>query len=156
MKDNYDKQLFETIRRLITSLRIFQNETAFCEDITFSQFSILNYVSKTGILEMSKLHALLSVEKSTTTRLVEPLIKKGYLGKKRSGSDSRIIELFITDDGKKIHSNVWKCISDFMINMENSIPSGKKSEMLHALDIFIKSIELCCKPSVCCNGKQDC
>jgi DNA-binding MarR family transcriptional regulator len=156
MKNNYDTQLFETIRRLVTSLRIFQNESAFCEDITFSQFSILNFVSKTGMLEMSELHTLLSVEKSTTTRLVEPLIKKGYLDKKRSGSDSRIIELYITGDGKKIHRKVWKCISDFMISMENSIPSGKKSEMLLALDIFIKSIEVCCKPSSCCTGKQSC
>ncbi len=162
MKDNYDQQLFETIRRLVTSLRIFQNETAFCEDITFSQFSILNYVSKTGMLEMSELHSLLSVEKSTTTRLVEPLIKKKYLGKKRSGADSRAIELYITDSGKEIHQKVWKCISDFMINMENSISPEKKSEIYHALDVFIKSIETCCKPAVCCtppsccSGKQKC
>lgn len=152
MENKFNKDLFAIIRKLITSLRIFQNETIFCEDVTFSQFSILNYVSKTGVLEMSKLHELLSVEKSTTTRQVEPLIKKGYLEKIRSIHDSRIIELHITPEGKKIHYEVWNCISDFLVNMDQSIPDDKKGEVLSAIEIFINSIENCCKPTVCCSG----
>lgn len=154
MNNNYNNQLFATIRKLVTSLRIFQNEMVFCEDVTFSQFSILNYVSKTGILEMSELHSLLSVEKSTTTRLVEPLIKKGYLVKNRSSHDSRIVELHLTPEGKIVHQKVWNCISDFMINLDQSIPNDKKSEVLQALDIFINSMERCCKPAVCCMATQ--
>lgn len=152
MENKFNKDLFATIRKLITSLRIFQNETIFCEDVTFSQFSILNYVSKTGVLEMSELHELLSVEKSTTTRQVEPLIKKGYLEKIRSIHDSRIVELHITSEGKKIHHEVWNCISDFLVNMDQSIPDDKKGEVLGAIEIFINSIENCCKPAVCCTG----
>lgn len=155
MNNNYNNQLFATIRRLVTSLRIFQNETVFCEDVTFSQFSILNYVCRTGILEMSELHSLLSVEKSTTTRLVEPLIKKGYLEKIRSNHDSRIIELHLTTDGKKVHQDVWNCISDFMFHMNQSIPDDKKDEVLGAIEIFINSIEKCCKPVVCCGGIKE-
>jgi len=152
MENKFNKELFAIIRKLITSLRIFQNETIFCEDVTFSQFSILNYVSKTGVLEMSQLHELLSVEKSTTTRQVEPLIKKGYLEKIRSIHDSRIVELHLTSKGKNIHGEVWKCISDFMLNMDNSIPDDKKGDVLSAIEIFINSIEKCCKPAVCCSG----
>ena len=154
MENKFNNNLFATIRKLITSLRIFQNETIFCEDVTFSQFSILNYVSKTGVLEMSELHELLSVEKSTTTRQVEPLIKKGYLKKIRSIHDSRIIELHLTSEGKKTHHDVWNCISDFMVKMDQSIPDDKKEEVIGAIEIFINSIEKCCKPSACCTGNK--
>lgn len=155
MENKFNKDLFTVIRKLITSLRIFQNETIFCEDVTFSQFSILNYVSKNGVLGMSQLHELLSVEKSTTTRLVEPLIKKGYLEKNRSIHDSRIVELHLTPEGKKIHQEVWKCISDFMVSMDQSIPDDKKGEVLGAIEIFINSIEKCCKPAVCCGSIKE-
>lgn len=154
MENKFNNNLFATIRKLITSLRIFQNETIFCEDVTFSQFSILNYVSKTGVLEMSELHELLSVEKSTTTRQVEPLIKKGYLKKIRSIHDSRIIELHLTSEGKKAHHDVWNCISDFMVKMDQSIPDDKKGEVIGAIEIFINSIEKCCKPAACCAGNK--
>jgi len=154
MNAKFNKQLFAIIRKLVTSLRVFQNDTIFCEDVTFSQFSILDYVSKSGILEMSELHVLLSVEKSTTTRLVEPLIKKGYLEKIKSSHDSRVIELHITPEGKKIHREVWKCISDFLLNMDYSIPDDKKGEVLQALEIFINSIEHCCAPAKCCSFRQ--
>ncbi|TFH42901.1 MAG: MarR family transcriptional regulator [Chrysiogenales bacterium] len=154
MNTTYNKQLFTTIRKLITALRIFQNETIFCGDVTFTQFSILNYVSKTGVLEMSTLHELLSVEKSTTTRLVEPLITKGCLEKRKSLHDSRVIELHITTEGKKVHHEVWSCINDFLAGMNNSIPTDKKNDVLQALDIFTDSIESCCKPSSCCQGKD--
>lgn len=150
MENTYDKQLLSVIRQLIISLRVFQNESIFCEDLTFTQFSILSYAAETGSLEMSVLHTLLSVEKSTTTRLVEPLVKTGYLKKKQSAHDSRAIELHLTGKGKAVYEKVRDCISDFMINMSNSIPDNKKDDVLQSLQIFIKSMERCCKPSECC------
>ncbi len=153
MKRSYDKELLAIIRRLIISLRVFQTESIFCEDLTFTQFSILSYVAKTGSLEMSALHTLLSVEKSTTTRLVDPLVKMGYLKKNPSTHDSRAIELQLTSKGRTIFEKVKECISDFMIDMSNSIPDNKKVDVLQSLEIFINSMERCCKPDGCCLKK---
>lgn len=150
METTYDKQLLSVIRRLIISLRVFQTESKFCEDLTFTQYSILSYVARTGSLEMSELHSLLSVEKSTTTRLVAPLVKIGYLKKNQSTHDSRAIELHLTGKGKAVFGKVRECISDFMINMGNSIPDNKRDEVLQSLELFIKSMERCCTPGGCC------
>lgn len=153
MEHTYDKELLSIVRRLIISLRVFQTESIFCEDLTFTQFSILSYVAKTGSLEMSVLHTLLSVEKSTTTRLVEPLVKMGYLKKNQSIHDSRAIELQLTSKGREVFEKVKECISDFMTNMSNSIPDNKKDDVLRSLEIFIKSMERCCTPNGCCLNK---
>lgn len=150
MKAHYEEQMLSIIRRLMISLRVFQSESIFCENLTFTQFSILSYVAKTGSLEMSVLHDLLSVEKSTTTRLVDPLVKMGCLKKRQSDRDSRAIELHLTDEGKAIYKKVRDCISDFMRNMGNSIPDDKKENVLQSLEIFIKSMERCCKTNECC------
>lgn len=151
MEATYDKKLLSVIRRLIISLRGFQTESKFCEDLTFTQYSILSYVANTGSLEMSELHTLLSVKKSTTTRLIDPLVKMEYLKKVQSTNDSRAIELHLTSKGKAVFEKVRDCISEFLINMGNSIPENKRDELLSSLEIFIKSMERCCKPSGCCN-----
>lgn len=144
-----DRQFLSVIRKLIVSLRVFQAESIFCEDITFNQFTILDYINTSGILEMSDLHRLLSVEKSTTTRMIEPLAVKGYLTKTPSVHDSRAVELRLTPEGKKVHQTVSKCISDFMTNMNNSIPKKNKDDVLNAVEVFINSLETCCKPGEC-------
>ena len=150
METAYDKQMLSIIRRLMISLRAFQSEAVLCENLTFIQFSILSYVAKTGSLEMSMLHGLLSVEKSTTTRLVGPLVKMGYLKKKQSTHDSRAIELHLTGTGKAAFEKVKDCISEFMIKMSNLIPDDRKNDVLHSLEIFIKSMEKCCTTGGCC------
>jgi DNA-binding MarR family transcriptional regulator len=150
METAYDKQLLSVIRRLIISLRVFQTESKFCEDLTFTQYSILSYVARTGSLEMSALHTLLSVEKSTTTRLVDPLVKMGYLKKTQSAHDSRAVELHLTGRGKAVFKNVQDCISDFMVDMGNSIPENKREDVIQSLEIFIRSMDRCCNPGECC------
>lgn len=153
MKIASDRQFLSVIRRLIISLRSFQADSVFCGDITFNQFTILDHIFASGTLEMSELHRLLSVEKSTTTRMVEPLVVKGYIIKLASEHDSRAIKLQLTADGKKIHKEVWGCISGFMVNIENSIPGNKRDDMLKILEMFIKSLDTCCRPGECCVKK---
>jgi len=153
MNNISDRHYFSIIKKLIVSLRIFQAESIFCEDITFNQFTILDYIFTSGTLEMAELHKLLSVEKSTTTRMLDPLVARGYITKTQSAHDSRAIELRLTPEGKKVHQTVWKCISDFMANMENSIPKKNKDDVLNAVEVFINSLDTCCQPGVCCVKK---
>ncbi len=153
MSTTSDRQVLSLIRKLIVSLRSFQAESIFCEDITFNQFTILDYIFTSGTLEMSELHRLLSVEKSTTTRMVEPLVVKGYVIKTASVHDSRAIELRLTKEGRQVHQTVWKCVSDFMSNIENSIPDKNRGDVLNAIEVFIRSLDTCCQPGDCCAKK---
>lgn len=153
MNNISDREFYSVIRKLIISLRVFQADSVFCEDVTFNQFTILDHIHTAGTLELSGLHCLLSVEKSTTTRMLEPLVNKGYVKKVQSAHDSRAIELRLTAEGKKVHQKVWSCLSDFMMNIERSIPEGRKDDILNILEIFIGSLGTCCQPGVCCVKK---
>ena len=144
------KTMFFLIKELTKVLRSYQNEAAFCEGVTFTQFSILDLVAEKGILSLSELHKLLSVEKSTTTRLVNPLVEQKLLKKTESLHDSRAVELVITKLGKKVHIRVWECISGFMQNMMKEIPEEKINDVFNSLRIFIRACSNCCS-STCCS-----
>jgi len=79
--------------------RCCRQDTAFCEGVTFHQFVILDAVVKNKELNISDLHGILSVEKSTTTRLVNTLIQKGLVTRERSSHDSRAFVLTLTKEG---------------------------------------------------------
>ena len=130
--------------------RCCRQDVAFCEGVTFHQFMILDAIIQKKEMQISELHKLLAVEKSTTTRLVTPLIKKGLLRREKAVHDSRAATLILTADGKKIHQKVSLCLAGFFQKVLQNIPQDKKTPILEAIRIFIMAIKSaadynCCK-----------
>ena len=71
---NYE--VLSLISELCQVVRCCRQDAVFCEDVTFTQFLILDHVASKGDLKMSELHTIFAVDKSTTTRLVTPAMKR--------------------------------------------------------------------------------
>jgi DNA-binding MarR family transcriptional regulator len=152
-KHNGDvKAVFQLLQEIGKVMRIFQSEAVLCHGVTFVQFCILDYAhARGGSVELMELHGLLSVEKSTTTRLVGPLIKRKLVTKEKSELDSRMIELFLTAKGKEVHEAVWACVSGLIEGLMKCIPDDRRNNVLDALGVFIRSIRKCCCGSDGCD-----
>jgi DNA-binding MarR family transcriptional regulator len=133
--------LLEIFTGMAQVTRCCRQDVAFCEGVTFHQFMILDAVSKEKELYMADLHKILSVEKSTTTRLVNPLIKKELLRREKADHDSRAIKLSLTKEGKEIHKKVLLCLTDFFQRVLGNIPAKKRKDVLEAVNIFIRAIK---------------
>lgn len=131
------KEMFLLIRELVKVLRVFQNEKTICEEITFSQFCIIDHIKEKGTLPLSELHELLAVEKSTTTRLVNPLVEKKLIDRTRCSCDSRAIILTVTPQGEQVHAKMWNCMSCFTTKMLEHIPEGDKNTVKRSVKLFI-------------------
>ena len=149
MISSMTRQYFNVFRDLSKTLRFFQSKAILSEKITLIQFSILDHINTDGFLEMSRLHQLLSVEKSTTTRLIQPLIQRGLIEKVQSQEDLRVYKLVITPDGIAVHATVWECISEFLERMMQNIPDDNREEVIKNMYVFIRSISLCCDENNC-------
>jgi DNA-binding MarR family transcriptional regulator len=152
--NNQNTELMEIFMGLSQATRCCRQDVAFCEGVTFHQFMILDAVTGKKEMHISDLHKLLAVEKSTTTRLVNPLIQKGLLRREKAQHDSRVATLILTADGKKIHQKVSLCLAGFFQKITQNIPQDKKPQILEAIRVFIGAIKNsvedynCCKPRV--------
>lgn len=149
-ESNQKRDVYVLIRELAKALRIFQEGAVFCEDITFTQFVILDYVKESRRLKLSDLHKLLSVEKSTTTRLIDPLVRKGLVVREKSASDSRAIELELTGEGERVHRSVESCMSDLTGQLIETMPGSDGEPLLSTMNTFVRSVFRCCGPDNCC------
>jgi DNA-binding MarR family transcriptional regulator len=138
------ESVFIMLKELGKVLRFFHDGVVLCEGVTFIQFCVLDYVADFGQLEMSELHGLLSVEKSTTTRMVNPLVSRGLLVKLTSSKDSRSIYLALTAKGKDVHRKVWQCISGYIEGFLSAMPADRRDEIVDSIGVFTKSIRTCC------------
>jgi len=134
-------ELMAVFSGLSQVMRCCCRDEAFCEGVTFHQFMILDAAAKVKELNMADLHQILSVKKSTTTRLVNPLINKGFLRRNKADHDSRAVKLTLTEEGIEMHKKVYLCLMDFYQKVTNNIPEKKKTEVLECVNIFINAIK---------------
>jgi len=137
---NLYKEIFETIMGLSREIRCCSRDEALCQGVTFHQFVILDAVAKEGALDLAALHGILSVEKSTTTRLLEPLVRRGLLVKDRAAHDSRAARVSLTEEGRRTHREVWDCLKGFFENINRTLPAGRQREVLEAVQLFAEAM----------------
>jgi DNA-binding MarR family transcriptional regulator len=143
------RQILSLISELSRAVRCCQQEEAFCENVTFTQFVILEAVGKTGTLRLSDLHGILVVEKSTTTRLVDPLVNRGLIVREKSLQDSRAVTLKLTDEGKTVLRRVWDCLSRALNAIEVELPEDNRGEIYKAVRVFSQAVEKACAAGAC-------
>jgi DNA-binding MarR family transcriptional regulator len=144
------RELLEVLGGLSQVLRSCCRDEAFCEGVTFHQFMILDAVAKEKELHMADLHKLLSVEKSTTTRLVNPLIKKGLIRRDTAVHDSRAVKLSLTKKGTETHQKVQVCLEHFFQRALGNISAKKRTEVLESVKLFIAAIKNSANGCDCC------
>jgi DNA-binding MarR family transcriptional regulator len=148
--NNQNTELMEIFVGMSQVTRCCRQDVAFCEGVTFHQFMILDALATKKEMQISDLHKLLAVEKSTTTRLVNPLIQKGLLKREKAQHDSRAATLILTADGKKIHQKVSLCLAGFFQKVTQNIPKDKKPQILDAIRVFIGAIKNSATDYNCC------
>lgn len=130
--------------------RLFQQENVHCGGVTFVQFTILDHVDQAGGgLELADLHVLLAVEKSTTTRLVEPLVEKGLLVRAASQRDARAVRVELTAPGRAAHREYWACLSQGLRRAVEGLPRSRVSEIKRSVREFIRTVGRLCGDRCC-------
>ncbi len=74
---------------------------------SFQQLIALSVIPDDGI-EMSPLARKIGIDNSTATRLVIGLEKKGWTIRKTPLHDKRVIQVFLTEQGDKVQSELEK------------------------------------------------
>lgn len=150
MKNGKQDGLMNVFVGLAQATRSFRQDAAFCEGVTFHQYIILDAVARNEELNISDLHRILSVEKSTTTRLVNPLIQKGLLTRQKSSRDSRAFVLRLTKEGRNTHQNVQLCLEGFFNKIADHLPGDRSDDILQSVQIFLNAVRNAAGICDCC------
>ena len=139
------QDVFSLIGELSRALRCCQQEESFCLDLTLSQFFILHTIAGKTQIPLAELHDILAVEKSTTTRMVGPLIRRGLIVQERSENDSRALNLRLTPQGVEIYERIWVCLAEFLDTIQKGIPSAERRKIYGATHTFLNAVQDACK-----------
>lgn len=102
-------------RALSDLVRLYQfrdRSTICCHDISVTQCYALEAVVRGGAMTLGALSALLYLDKSTASRVVDALERKGYLRRSADPADGRAVRLEATKSGAGLHARIEKSLID--------------------------------------------
>jgi DNA-binding MarR family transcriptional regulator len=77
-----------------------------CHDVSVTQCHALEALVESGPMRSSALAERLFLDKSTTSRVVATLVKKGYVEQRADESDGRATALHATLNGRRLHRRI--------------------------------------------------
>ncbi len=142
-----DRELLTLIVELGRAGRGLQSGEVFCAGVTFTQFYILDLVAREGHLPLTRVHDELGVDKSTTTRLVAPLIERGLVERRCCATDARARDLVMTPAGTRELERVWRCLDDVLARVREELPAD--DALVASVRGFLDVVRRVCAPGCC-------
>ena len=127
--------LGELISSFLSNLQSLCRSNIILENASFQQIIGLISIGYEGI-EMSNLSLRLGVDNSTTTRLIIGLEKKDWVIRKRSQSDSRVVVVFLTEEGRSIQKEIEKQFDDLGDEIKSNMPIDESVSIFNSLNIL--------------------
>ena len=106
--------------------------------LTISQYYIIAMIAENGPLGIMDLTKKLYLDKSTISRVVDLLIKKGYIIKEASQSDGRAIRLNVTDNGRIVYQKIETIGTEDMKKMLENIDPKACRTMIKIISDLVK------------------
>jgi Transcriptional regulators len=105
--------------KIVAEMHLYFNSI----QISHSQWVVLRIVKKNANISIKDLAGLLGITSSATTQVVDSLVKKGLLFRKRNTDDRRILKVWLTEKSSKqielIKSKSFSTLSSFFDTLDD-------------------------------------
>lgn len=109
-------------------------------NLTVEQWRILFYLWQTDGINQQELAKRANKEKSTMTRQIDVLEKKGFIFRQNALQDKRNKLLFLTEEGKKIEEKALSIAQSITESAEEGINEKELAVFKKVMNQIIKNI----------------
>jgi MarR family 2-MHQ and catechol resistance regulon transcriptional repressor len=158
--------LHEALSHLVRVYQFRDRDKICCHDVSVTQCYALEVLVERGPLRSSALAEGLKLDKSTTSRVVDALVRKGYVEKTADGEDARAVSLRATRSGRalyeRINGELVEQQADLLRGLDADVRAGateiirrlaKAAEARFVSGVSVGSCEPVCAPGPACKGK---
>ncbi len=108
--DRDARELYEALNDLVRLYQFRDRNVICCNDVSVTQCYALQALTRGGGMTLGSLARELFLDKSTTSRVVESLERKGYVRRAAHPDDGRAIILSLTASGRGLHGRIVRTL----------------------------------------------
>jgi len=137
--DGHVRALREGSRDVVRELGMLGNESR-CTGVSQTQCHALIEIEKYGLLSLGDLARILKVDKSTVSRTVAQLIRKGWVRIETERSDKRVKPLHLTEKGNKKVSEIHHQANMTVSSALDFLDSDEQQTVLKGMLLYSKAL----------------
>ena len=100
------RSFYEALSELLRVYQFRDRDRICCHDVSITQCYALEALARERAMTLNDLAAHLYLDKSTTSRVVDALERKGYVFRSEHPTDGRALRLKITPAGRALHGKI--------------------------------------------------
>ncbi len=104
------RELYDALSELVRIYQFRDRDRICCYELTLSQANALDAIARHGPLSMNDLSGRMLLDKSTTSRVVDSLVRKGLVVREPDPDDRRALRLECTKEGLSTHRSITRDI----------------------------------------------
>ncbi|HET6268223.1 MAG TPA: MarR family transcriptional regulator [Acidobacteriota bacterium] len=139
--------IYRALSELARHYQFRNRDEICCYGLTVSQCYALQFLADREAVSSSELSAHLHLDLSSTTRLVDELVKKTLVTRARSEKDARVREIQITPQGQKLLSKVEADMTQLVNDALSGFASAHLKELPEILSALTEALNRGCAPS---------
>ncbi|MDD5397515.1 MAG: MarR family transcriptional regulator [Dehalococcoidia bacterium] len=128
--------------------------------VTTSQGGTILSLPINSTLKMNELSAVVGVDSSTMTRMIDQLVDKGLVYRKVDEKDRRLVCVGLTAPGRKLHRELDSAFKGYQKDSLGEIREEERAAIIQSLEklngSIAKGVENCCKKYCGCGDSTTC
>jgi DNA-binding MarR family transcriptional regulator len=126
---------------LVQALGLHRSDRTPCgQPLAIAEAHALLELSRESGLSQSGLAQRLRLEKSSVSRVVSQLARRGWVKRKRDAADTRIVHVHLTGPGEAMVARLAAARSAMFSKIFAAIPQSKRARTLETLETLIEVI----------------
>ena len=134
------KQMDEVLSSLTLAFLQLERSGKCCHGVTLSQCHALDLLFKKGDLTMNELSRQMGLAKSTMTRIVNNMVREGWIDQVRDQRDKRLVNVRLTQKGKKMAETLGGSSREYVQRIMKHLPPDKIPQVVESLRWIAESV----------------
>lgn len=144
-EEKYQKCMEDIGLLLLNTSAMFQNierDQRRSTGFTSSQSYLITILLAKDNINNEEIGRLMSLEKSSVSRMVKILVRDGYLKKKRSAEDKRVYYISLTEKGRKTAQEIFNARKEYYRKIITYLPRGHVREVMNSSQIMYDALSM--------------
>lgn len=100
------EDLYEALNQLVRVYQFRDRDRICCYDVSVTQCYAVETLVKKGALRLQVLAEEMFLDKSTASRVIDTLERKGYVSRVEDDEDRRAVRIQATDSGRELYAKI--------------------------------------------------
>lgn len=133
--------LHEALSDLVRAYQFRDRDNICCHNISVTQCYALEALQKDGPMRLSELAERLFLDKSTSSRVLGALVRKGYAERLLDLTDGRAISVRVTAKGRLLYRQIHADLVDQQAEMIGDLPPEERKAAIKVIGRLARSAE---------------